>query len=606
MLVLTTAALAALGCKQVLGLDDLEVVGSTANGGGTAGSAGSAGSGAQAGSGGGSGGEGGEGGEGGGGGTGGLGDAVARFPWNGYATGSARVTAAQSTRKPLRPRFAWNAVSGGSGIYYELEVDDSCDPSDFLSCDFSSPEISESDLEETEFEPTTNLTVANAAPVGTRYYWRVRACDTEGCSAWSAVRYLNVGRSTVDFDGDGWDEVAAHSGYDAYVWELGGPSVLYRTYDPGGSYMDSIAAIGDVNRDGYADLAISVSPYSSQGRIAVFYGAEAGIGATPSLTIEPPQQPAYGFAGELVRLGDVNADGYDDLAAAENHEGTSELANIHVYYGASGGLPSSPDLVIPGITTPTKFGRSMAGGVDLNGDGYPDLVVGDYLASNPEGSEGNAYVYYGSASGFETTPDQVIDNPDDAAGAGFANVWTGDMNGDGYGDLLVGAPSHSEPETHEGQAYLFLGSQSGLADTPAVTIPSPNDEEDGGFGTRAVVADFNLDGRDDAAFGISNANNARGEVYVYFGTDSGMSDSPDWTQEDNNPVDNGRFGGLLSAAYHTGSSGDRYLVVTANETEYTQDAVVRIYRSSFSGLTGGVILPEPDPAVGSYNDVAQP
>jgi hypothetical protein len=86
---------------------------------------------------------------------------------------------------------------------------------------------------------------------------------------------------------------------------------------------------------------------------------------------------------------------------------------------------------------------------DVNGDGYADLIVGASSQDNPETNEGQAYVYFGSATGPSLTPDVTLDNPlDQATGGSFGRsvASAGDVNGDGYADLIVGAPTRTTPK----------------------------------------------------------------------------------------------------------------------------------------------------------------
>lgn len=105
-------------------------------------------------------------------------DVQAQFPWNGYATGSPWATAASLPVKSLRPTFRWVEIA--SATHYELEVDDSCSATGFSGCGFPSPEVTES-VFAASFTPTADLSVAMIAPVGRRYFWRVRGCNAVGC-----------------------------------------------------------------------------------------------------------------------------------------------------------------------------------------------------------------------------------------------------------------------------------------------------------------------------------------------------------------------------------------------------------------------------------------
>src|SRR5439155_22422688 len=130
---------------------------------------------------------------------------------------------------------------------------------------------------------------------------------------------------------------------------------------------------------------------------------------------------------------------------------------------------------------------------DVNGDGYSDVIVGAVLYDNGQADEGRAYVYlvFPSAtlfrSGWTAESNQV------AAQFGWSVATAGDVNGDGYSDVIVGAPLYSNGEGEEGRAFVYLGSASGLAVTAAWTAES--DQISAYFGNSVATAgDVNGDG----------------------------------------------------------------------------------------------------------------
>src|SRR4051812_7475310 len=184
-------------------------------------------------------------------------------PWNGETTGSVHAAAA------LRPRFQWSAVPGATG--YELQVDDSCPATGFAGCAFPSPELYARDLAATAttFTPGSNLPVSTAQPVGRRYFWRVRACHDAGCSPWSPVRYVDVGRMAQDLNGDGFADLVVGadpgppgSGRFYLYWGKSGtlsaaPDLMMTMGEMADGFGYALDAAGDVNADGYGDLIVS-------------------------------------------------------------------------------------------------------------------------------------------------------------------------------------------------------------------------------------------------------------------------------------------------------------------------------------------------------------
>jgi hypothetical protein len=112
------------------------------------------------------------------------------------------------------------------------------------------------------------------------------------------------------------------------------------------------------------------------------------------------------------------------------------------------GTPANADWTAEGNQTGGAFGISVGTAGDVNGDGYSDVVIGDMYA----GSSGRAWVYYGSSTGLATTAGWQVDGPTVGTSFGYAVGTTGDINGDGYADVLVGersprraAPDHGPP-----------------------------------------------------------------------------------------------------------------------------------------------------------------
>ena len=234
----------------------------------------------------------------------------------------------------------------------------------------------------------------------------------------------------------------------------------------------SVATAGDVNGDGYADVIVGASNYDNgqtdEGRAFVYHGSAGGLSATPNWTAESNQASAR-FGYSVATAGDVNGDGYADVivGALYYSNGQTSEGRAFVYHGSAGGLSATPNWTAESDKEYADFGHSVATAGDVNGDGYADVIVGAPYYSNRNKDAGMAFVYYGSAGGLSATPSWTADgNNQPGAKFGFSVATAGDVNGDGYADVIVGAPDWGKGSSWVGRAYVYYGSAGGLNATP--------------------------------------------------------------------------------------------------------------------------------------------
>ena len=240
--------------------------------------------------------------------------------------------------------------------------------------------------------------------------------------------------------------------------------------EPGDNAGVSVAGAGDVDGDGYDDLLVGATygGDDNTGAAYLVYGPVQGeydlSSADATFTSEAPGD----LAGQtLAGAGDVDGDGYSDiLVGAYGHDAGGDYAGAaYLIYGPAQGTASlaTADAKLIGEAAGDRAGYGLAGTGDVDGDGRSDLIIGAYFHSAIVPAGGAAYLLYGPVYGPVplANADAKLLGESDGDFAGFTVASAGDVDGDGTDDILVGAQDHDQGGTDAGAAYLLYGPVQG-------------------------------------------------------------------------------------------------------------------------------------------------
>lgn len=342
-----------------------------------------------------------------------------------------------------------------------------------------------------------------------------------------------------DVNNDGYDDViigalrndaALNDSGRAYIY-FGGKTMdatadVTFTGGNGDNLGVGIASIGDINGDGYDDVLVGadttdVGAMANAGKVYLFYGGSP-MDTTADFTFEGEAANDQ-FGVIALAVGDTNHDGYADfiIGAHLNDTGANEGGRVYLYYGGPS-VDTTADVIFTGTSATERIGTfDTVASVDLNNDGNLDLIIGgpnnDIVATNA----GQVYIYYGSSSTIDNTADVTL--PGTIVGGSFGQgiAPAGDVNKDGYQDIIIGASS-SNSVTENGSTYVYFGGTS-FDTTPDLTFVEEG--MTGGtadrFGIDSLAFDVNLDGLIDIIIGASGNDEAAvnaGKVYFFLGS----------------------------------------------------------------------------------------
>ena len=294
----------------------------------------------------------------------------------------------------------------------------------------------------------------------------------------------------------------------------------------------AMAVVGDLNGDGTPDLVVGAPGNdgggSNAGAVYVVSGTVNGSFGLGNAAQHLNGENAGDFAGSAVcAAGDVNGDGVADYAVGAYAEdsGGVNAGSVYVMFGPVGTRTdlSWASVIYRGDSNGDYAGFDVAGGEDLDGDGHPELLIG----APRNGNQDNGAAWLVSPSLASSSVIDLGRETNRLTGERFEDylgssvAFAGDVDGDGQGDLLVGAPGADTGGAVSGAAYLFVGPVSGT-----VGAANARSEMSGAFGSDAAgtsvsrAGDVDGDGHQDmliGAIGEDTNGDEAGAAYIVFG-----------------------------------------------------------------------------------------
>ncbi|PXW89871.1 FG-GAP repeat protein [Nitrosomonas sp. Nm84] len=387
-----------------------------------------------------------------------------------------------------------------------------------------------------------------------------------------------------DVNGDGFDDViigapgAAPSGISYVVFgrasgfdaamdlsSLDGGNGFHLYGEASNLSLAPVSDAGDVNGDGFGDLIVGA--YGANSGYVVF-GQASGFDAAMDLSALDGSNgfrldggaEAFNTGRSVSSAGDVNGDGFDDVMISTYYAGLNynSFGASFVVFGKASGFDAALDLSsldgsngfrLDGETAYAGTRISVSNAGDINGDGFADVIIGDSLADPNGDRSGSSYVVFGRASGFDAAINlSSLDGNngfrlngaarDDYSGSSVSNA--GDINGDGFGDVIIGAPGADLSDSYSGSSYVVFGKASGFdAILNLASLDGSNGFRldgayGGGVGNRVSSAgDVNGDGFADVLIS-SSGGGLSAPSYVVFGKASGFDATLDLSVLDGN------------------------------------------------------------------------
>ena len=395
-----------------------------------------------------------------------------------------------------------------------------------------------------------NLAKANASFVG-EFLW-----DSSGYSVASAgdVNRDGLGDVLIGAHGSGtfgegqtYLILGKRTGWTTDV-PLGSVDASFKGQTQYESSGISVAGVGDVNGDGFDDILIGADNNKDNGQSSgkAYLILGKGSGFAMDTPLSGANASFYGenvnnYAGTSVAgAGDVNGDGYDDFLVASPGYSIGKMAQGKTYLFLGGPDKfhldmnlSLADASFIGEKANDEAGICISGAGDVNGDGFDDILIGADLNDVQDDMAGQVYLIFGKAKGWTSNFTLGLADASflgDAVGD-YLGSWVssaGDVNGDGYDDILMSAPGSNTALLNVGETYLVLGKPSGWGTWKTISLVASSsfvgiNQGDYSGTSAGGTGDVDDDGYDDIMIASRSdgfANNWTGRSYLFFVDDN--------------------------------------------------------------------------------------